>query len=263
MNNLIEKYKGFIFDLDGTIYRGTHLIPDADKTVNHLKKLGKKVIFISNKTTGRIKDYYQFLNRNGLEIEETEIVNSTIVTKKYLKENFKGASFFAIGEKIFIEEIESAGLIFSENPADINILVVTLDRTLNYEKLETAARALEKGARFFAANIDDTCPVDDGEVLDAGSIISALEKRTHKKLELHFGKPSHYMFEEIRRRIQTDLSEMLLVGDRLETDIAMGNKFGIDTALVDTGVRYFPNGLNGITPTYHINSVFDLLNHKA
>ena len=85
---------------------------------------------------------FGFILYEAMEIEETEIVNSTIVTKKYLKENFKGASFFAIGEKIFIEEIESAGLIFSENPADINILVVTLDRTLNYEKLETAARAL-------------------------------------------------------------------------------------------------------------------------
>lgn len=263
MNNLIEKYKGFIFDLDGTIYRGTHLIPDADKTVKHLKKLEKKIIFISNRTTGSIKDYYNFLSGNGLMVTESEIVNSTIVIKKYLKENFNGASFFAIGEKIFIEEIKSAGLVYSENPVDIDLLIVTLDRTLNYDKLETAARALEKDARFFAANIDDTCPVDDGEVLDAGSTISALEKRTHKKLELHFGKPSHFMFEEIRRRIQTDLSEMLLVGDRLETDIAMGNKFGIDTALVDTGVRYFPNGLNGITPTYHIKSVFDLLNHRA
>lgn len=263
MNNLLNKYSGFIFDLDGTIYRGTHLIPNAEKTVNHLKRLNKRVIFISNKTTGSIRDYHNFLSKNGLIISENEIVNSTIVTKKYLEKNFKKASFFAIGEKIFIDEIKKAGLRYSESPEDIDVLVVTLDRTLNYDKLETAARALEKGARFFAANIDDTCPVDDGEVLDAGATISALEKRTHKKLELHFGKPSHFMFEEVKRRIQLDPSKLILIGDRLETDIAMGNKFGIDTALVNTGVRYFPNGLNGIKPTYHLNSIFDLLNHKV
>ncbi len=263
MKNIIDKYSGFIFDLDGTVYRGTHIIPNAEKTINHLKELGKKVIFISNKTTGSVKDYHQFLSKNGLQIEQDEIVNSTIVIKKYLAENFKGASFFAIGEKIFIDEIESTGLYYSDNPAKVEILVVTLDRTLNYEKLEIAARSLENGARFFAANIDDTCPVDEGEVLDAGSTISALEKRTHKKLELHFGKPSHFMFEEVRRRIKTNLSKLLLIGDRLETDIAMGNQFGIDTALVDTGVKYFPNGLNGITPTYHFNSIFDLINHKV
>ena len=85
MNNLLEKYKGFIFDLDGTIYRGTHLIPDADKTVNRLKELGKKIIFISNKTTGSIEDYFKFLTGNGLKVKQEEIVNSTIVTKTWLQ----------------------------------------------------------------------------------------------------------------------------------------------------------------------------------
>ena len=167
-----------------------------------------------------------------------------------------------MGEKVFINELQQAGLQYSENTNEINILLVTLDRTITYEKLETAARALENGAKFFAANIDDTCPVDDGEVIDAGSTISALEKRTHRKLELHFGKPSEFMFEEVKSRLNLDLSKVLLIGDRLQTDIAMGNKFGVDTALVNTGVKFFPNGTPDITPTYSINSVFDLLNQK-
>lgn len=259
---MIEKYDGFIFDLDGTIYRGEHLIPNADKTVNTIKASGKKIIFISNKTTGSTKDYYKFLLSNGLKIEEKEIVNSTIVLKKYLAKTFPNNKFFAIGEKVFIDEIESAGLIYSEDPEKIKILIVTLDRTLDYKKLEIAARALENGARFFAANIDDTCPVDVGEVLDAGSTISALKKRTHKKLEQHFGKPSVFMFEEIKRRLDTDLNKALIIGDRLETDIAMGNKFGIDSALVSTGVKYYPNGTENIKPTYYLDSVFDLIRKK-
>ena len=72
---MIEKYQGFIFDLDGTIYRGSHLIPNAEKTVNHIKTSGKEVIFISNKTTGSVNDYYKFLLTHGLKIEEDEIVN--------------------------------------------------------------------------------------------------------------------------------------------------------------------------------------------
>ena len=167
---MINKYEGFIFDLDGTIYRGSHLIPNAEKTVNHIKASGKELIFISNKTTGSVKDYYKFLLTRGLKIEEDEIVNSTIVLKKYLSKIFAKAKFFAIGEDIFIKEIEASGLVYSESPDEIDILIVTLDRTLNYEKLEIAAHALENGARFFAANIDDTCPVDEGEVLDAGLI---------------------------------------------------------------------------------------------
>ena len=260
---MIEKYDGFIFDLDGTIYRGENIISNADKTVNFIKASGKKTIFISNKTTGSIKDYYDFLYSKGLDIDENDIVSSTIVLKKYLSGTFLRSKFFAIGEDNFVKEIEESGLVYSEIPEAIDILIVTLDRTLNYNKLEIAARAIENGARFFAANIDDTCPVDEGEILDAGSTISALEKRTHKKLELNFGKPSVFMFEEIKRRLKVDLKKVLLIGDRLETDIALGNNFGIDSALVSTGVKYYPNEADGIKPTYYLNSVADLLNCKS
>jgi HAD superfamily hydrolase (TIGR01450 family) len=194
-----------------------------------------------------------------LDIELSQIINSTIVLSKYLNKNHPNEKFFAIGEKTFVDEIVSSGLIYSEDPETIDLLLVTLDRTLNYEKLEIAARALEKGARFFAANIDDTCPVDNGEVLDAGATISALEKRTHRKLEKNFGKPSKYMIDEIKERLGNDFSKALLIGDRLETDIAMGNAFGLDTALVLTGVKNFPNGNEHIKPTYLIDSVFDLV----
>jgi len=259
---LVDKYDSFIFDLDGTIYRGEHLISHADEVVNYLKSLGKKIVFVSNKTTGTVMDYYQLLKNWGLNIEEDEIINSTLVVANYLKKNFKGTVFFAIGEESFVNEIKKSGLRYSTDHKKIKILLVTLDRTLDYQKLEIAAHALENGAKFFAANIDDTCPVDSGEVLDAGSTISALEKRTHRKLELHFGKPSEFMFNEIINRLKPNPEKTILIGDRLETDIAMGNKFGIDTALVETGVKHFVNGLNGFSPTYQLKSVFDIINRK-
>ncbi|MCU0342993.1 MAG: HAD-IIA family hydrolase [Ignavibacterium sp.] len=256
---MVNKYDSFIFDLDGTVYRGDDIIPGADITINRLKDSGKKLIFISNKTTGTIRDYYTFLKSFRLDIEESEIINSTYVLKNYLKDNYINSTFYAIGEEIFIKEISEARLNYSEDPSKVEILLVTLDRTLNYKKLETAANALENGARFFAANIDDTCPVSGGEVLDAGSTISALEKRTHRKLELNFGKPSKFMMDEVMKRLSSDKSKTLLIGDRLETDIAMGNRFGIDTALVSTGVKHYTNGNSDIKPTYYLNSVADLI----
>lgn len=259
---MISKYDAFIFDLDGTIYRGSSIIKNADKTINHLKSLGKKLIFISNKTTGSIQEYFEFLSNAGLNICMDDILNSTLVLKKYLSENFSGKTFYAIGEEVFIKEIIEAGLNYSERSSEIDVLLVTLDRTLDYKKLEIASRALENGARFFAANIDDTCPVDDGEVLDAGATISALEKRTHRKLENNFGKPSSFMINEITQRLAIDNSRVLLIGDRLETDIAMGNNYGIDTALVATGVKNFPNGNQHIKPTYFLDSVYDLIVKK-
>jgi NagD protein len=258
---MIEKYNSFIFDLDGTIYRGNDIIPGADKTINKLKELGKKILFISNKTTGTIEEYFNFLKSFGLDIDQSQIINSTLVLIKYLNSHYPSQKFFAIGEKVFIDELINSGMIYSDKPGEIEILIVTLDRTLNYDKLEIAAKALENGARFFAANIDDTCPVEGGEVLDAGSTISALEKRTHRKLEMHFGKPSEFMMQEIRNLLNNNLANTLLLGDRLETDILMGNKLGIDTALVSTGVKLYVNGNTDITPTYNLGSVYDLIKH--
>jgi len=258
---MIEKYNSFIFDLDGTIYRGNDIIPGADKTINKLKELGKKILFISNKTTGTIEEYFNFLKGFGLDIDQSQIINSTLVLMKYLNRHYPSQKFFAIGEKVFIDEMINSGMIYSDKPGEIEILIVTLDRTLNYDKLEIAAKALENGARFFAANVDDTCPVEGGEVLDAGSTISALEKRTHRKLEMHFGKPSEFMMQEIRNLLNNNLANTLLLGDRLETDILMGNKLGIDTALVSTGVKLYVNGNTDITPTYNLGSVYDLIKH--
>ncbi len=256
---MINKYDGFIFDLDGTIYLGDKLIPNADKVVDAIKSENKKIIYITNKTTGTVKEYCEFLKKNNLDINENEIVNATLVTKKYLSDKHLGEKFYAIGEQIFINEIENAGLSYSQNPDEINIVLVTLDRTLNYKKLEIAAKALDNGARFYAANIDDTCPVEGGEILDAGSTISALEKRTHLKLEKHFGKPSEFMMREILNIIDLPRDKCLLIGDRVETDIVMGNTFGIDTALVSTGVFNHFDGNPKYIPTYKLQSVNDLL----
>jgi len=254
-----EKYSGFIFDMDGTTYRGNHIIPNADTTINFIKSTGRKVIFVTNKTTDSAKGYFNFLSANNLKISEEEILSATGVIKKYLKVNHPDLPIFALGEEKFINELKESGLTFSEDPSKIKVVIVTLDRTLNYDKLEIAAKSLELGALFLAANIDDTCPVDEGEILDAGSTISALEKRTHRKLELHFGKPSQFMFEEAMNLINTPADKVLLVGDRIETDIKMGNMFGVDTALVKTGVKSNPKDYNGTAPKYIIDSVFDLL----
>lgn len=259
---MIEKYNSFIFDLDGTIYRGNEIIPGADKTINKLKELGKKILFISNKTTGTVEEYYKFLKSFGIDIDQNQIINSTLVLKKYLNIYYPNKKFFAIGEKVFIDELVKSGMVFSDKPEEIEILIITLDRTLNYDKLEIAAKALENGAKFFAANIDDTCPVEGGEVLDAGSTISALEKRTHRKLEMHFGKPSEFMMQEIRNHLNDNLANTLLLGDRLETDILMGSNLGIDTALVSTGVKLYVNGNFDVKPTYKLESVVDIIKNQ-
>lgn len=259
---MLEKYDVFVFDLDGTLYRGDRLIPNSIETINMLQNLGKQLLFISNKTTGTIRDYYNILYKGGADVELNQFVNSTIVLLDYMNKYLPASKFYAVGEKSFIDQLESEGFYFTDNPDEVEIVIVTLDRTFNFAKLEIAAKALENGAKFFAANIDDTCPVENGEIIDAGTIISALEKRTHIKLDKHFGKPSKFMMDLIESKSVLDRSKTLIIGDRLETDIAMGNIFGIDSALVLSGIKNFENGNKHIKPTYEINQVSDLLTCK-
>ncbi len=259
---MFDKYEGFIFDLDGTIYRGNKLIHGARETVNILKERGKDIIFVSNKTTETAFDYYRFLSAKGLNISYEQIVTSSQSVRKYFGNDNTSVKFFAIGEEKFITEITESGAVFSRNPEEIEAVIVTLDKGVNFEKLEIAAKSLENGALFFAANIDDTCPVDGGEITDAGSIIIALEKRTGKKLEDHFGKPSHHIFEIIESKMKFSKDKYLIVGDRLLTDIKMGNDFGVDTALVSTGVKNFFDLHSDIIPTYKISSVAEILKTK-
>ncbi len=258
---IYEKYEGFIFDLDGTIYVEDALINGAAETVNFLLERNKPLVFVSNKTTGSARDYYDFLKNAGLNISAEMIITATETVKNHLLENFPDEPFFALGEKKFIDELVSAGLIYDENPARIKTVIVTLDRTLTFEKLETAKEALENGARFFAANIDNTCPVKKGEILDAGSTIAALEKSTHKKLELNFGKPSKFIIEAIKSKMPVPLNKCLLTGDRLETDIKMANDFHIDSALVQTGVQKFVNGVFA-SPDYKIENIGKLITEE-
>jgi len=257
--DFINKYDTFIFDLDGTVYVENKLIPKADVTINKLQKLGKKICFVSNKTTGTPDDYFAFLSGEGVAVKKEQIITAAIVVKRFLRKTGFSGKFFAVGEKSFIEYLQDAGFDYSENPKDIDLVLVTLDRTLNYEKLEIAKTSINKGAEYYAVNIDATCPVEEGEILDAGSIISALEKATRKLPSENFGKPSHHMFELIKERIKIDKDSAIIIGDRLETDIKMGNDFGIDTALVQTGVPKIANGNFFIKPTYTINSIIDLV----
>ncbi len=257
MPKFIDKYNNFIFDLDGTIYRGDNLIAGADEIVNKLISLNKNVIFISNKTTGSSDDYFKLLKGFGLQIKKEQILNATRVIKKHLLHYHKDSPFYAIGEKKFIDELTNDGLVYSDDYTKVKIVIITLDRTLNINKIEIAAKALENGARFFAANIDNTCPVEGGELTDAGATISALEKRTGRKLEKNFGKPSDYMIKEIKKYFPFD-RKTLLIGDRIETDIAMGNFMNIDTVLVSSGVKDHMD-FKEVKPTYKLESVNDLL----
>lgn len=228
--------KGFVLDLDGTVYLSDELIPGVEQVLDNLRKRGYKMVFLSNKPLQNRKTYADKLTRLGIPTSEEQVINSSYVMADYLSQTAPGSYIYVVGEKPLIDELREAGLKISEDPEQIDYVVASFDRDFHYDKLQIAYEAIMNGAGFVATNPDRTCPVKGGEVPDAAGMIGAIEGVTGKKVEEIAGKPSELMVEAALDRLQVKPEECLLVGDRLETDIRMGNKSGISTALVLSGV---------------------------
>jgi HAD superfamily hydrolase (TIGR01457 family) len=229
-------FKGFIFDLDGTVYRGDSLIPGADRVIRLLREKGKKVVFLSNKPIQTREDYAAKLTQLGIPTQSEEVINSTFVMTNYLKKIAPQARLFVVGEPPFIGELKRAGFKITDEPKEIEYVVVAFDRTFDYQKLNVAFQAIKLGAHFVATNPDRTCPVEGGEIPDCAGMIAAIEAVTGKKVEIIVGKPSPLIIQTALEVMALKPEDCILIGDRLETDIKMGRESGMATGIVLTGV---------------------------
>jgi len=250
--------KGVIFDLDGTVYLSDDLIPGARQVIEQLRGQGQRMVFVSNKPLQSRTDYAAKLTRLGVPTHPDDVINSSLVLTRYLGHEMPGATVFAIGEPPLLEEL-AAGFRLSEDPDEIEVVIASFDRTFDYRKLNIGFQALRRGARFFATNADATCPVAGGEIPDAAAVIGALEGCSKRKVELVVGKPSPLIVEVALEQLGLPAGECLMVGDRVETDILMGHRAGMTTALVLTGVTRRADLAHApAQPDYVLESIADV-----
>ena len=253
-------FGGYIFDLDGTIYLGEKLIPGAGETIERLKSLSKKIIYLSNKPLQTREDYAAKLTRLGIPTRAEEVINSSLVMARWLSGEAPGATIYVIGEAPLIQELVRAGFRISEKAGEIQYVIASFDRTFDYRKLNIALQAIKKGAHFVATNPDRTCPVEGGEIPDCAAMIGAVEGTTGKKVETVVGKPSDIMIRVAVDYMGLRPQDCVLVGDRLETDMVMGKKAGMAAALVLTGVTTRESLKNSdIQPDYVWESVAEII----
>ena len=264
---------GVIFDQDGTLFVGDEALPGAVETVATLRERGKKVIFVTNKPLFPREQYAQKLTRLGIAAEPQEIATSGHVMAYYLATHHPQAAVYVIGEENLKVEMRAQGVNvlpeFMEQsalevirPSGVDIVVVAFDRTLNYRKLNTAYQALLNGALFFATNPDKACPMPGGGIPDAGGTIAALTHMTGRSLDLLAGKPSPIMAQVAMEMMGLPSQCCLMVGDRLETDMAMGQLAGMQTAVVLTGATTRTQAETADpAPDFILESVADLLTH--
>jgi arabinose operon protein AraL len=229
-------HRGFIFDLDGTVYLGDDLLPGAASAIATLRQAGRRVLFLSNKPIQSRADYASKLTRLGVPAGLDDVINSSYVLARYLARRAPGARCFVIGEPPLVAELRAAGLAPVED-ARVDYVVVAFDRTFDYRKLDVALQAVKRhGARLVGTNPDRTCPVPGGEIPDAAGMIGAVEGVTGCRVHPVVGKPSPITVAIALERLGVAAPECAIVGDRLETDIAMGKAAGAATILVLTGI---------------------------
>jgi HAD superfamily hydrolase (TIGR01450 family) len=229
-------HRGWLFDLDGTVYLGEALIPGAAETIAALRADGRRVAFLSNKPLSTRADYAEKLTRLGIPTATDEVVNSSIVLARHLRTLDPGAPVFVIGEPPLIGELRTHGFRVRED-ADVRWVVIAFDRTFDYAKLDTALQAVRRhDARLIATNPDRTCPVEGGEIPDCAGMIAAVEAVTGKTVEAIVGKPSPIILQVALEALGVGAADSVIVGDRVETDITMGKRLGLATVLVLTGV---------------------------
>lgn len=231
-------FDAYLFDLDGTVYLGDDLLPGAREMLADLRARGARTVFLSNNPTRDPDMYVAKLERLGIPVDRSEIVNTVVSTVAWLRAEHPGAAVFPIAEPPLVRALEQAGVRISEDPAEIDIVIASYDRGFDYRKLQIAFDALwqHRRAILVTTNPDRYCPFPGGRgEPDAAGIVAALEATSGVRCSANMGKPDRIMIDAVLSLLGPDVRSAVMVGDRLETDVRMAVNAGISSALVLTG----------------------------
>ena len=226
------RYSGFMIDMDGTVYKGGDVIPGAIEFIEALKARDIPFVFLTNNSSGARDRYLQKLLRMGFDVDISNVLTSAVATARYILSERPGSRVYAVASPEVTDEFRAAGIDMTDEDPDIVLL--TFDRTITYEKINRAYRALMDGAELIATHPDDLCPTEDAYDIDIGPFIRMFEQMCQTKATV-IGKPNRLMLEMAAREMGVDPSGTVMVGDRLYTDIEMALQAGTGSILVLSG----------------------------
>jgi 4-nitrophenyl phosphatase len=250
--------RGVLFDVDGTLLRGREPIPGAPEAVTALRERGVSVAMVTNNPTETPTGYAERLREAGMAVDADSVVTSGSVTADRLAEASPDAPTYVVGETGLRDQLSERGIPVADDPGGARVVVGSIDRSFDYDALTAAMRALsgDPPPRFVSTDPDRVIPTGDGPVPGSGAIVDALSSVAGRRPDATMGKPNPPASEAAFDAVGLPPAECLVVGDRPDTDVAMGASAGATTVLVESGV--WDGREPDPTPDYVLDSVADL-----
>ncbi len=247
-----------VLDVDGTLVRGGEPIPGAVAAVDRLRERGLDVLLLSNNPTRSPADYADWLGDLGFAVGPDDVVTSGSLTADYVAAEHPDAATFLVGEPGLREMLAARGVPLVEDPDDAAVVVVSVDREFTYDRLRAALWALD-GAAFVATDPDRTIPAADRPVPGSGAIVAAVAEAADRDPDAMLGKPGRTAAEAVESRVSGRGAEILIVGDRLDTDLALGERAGMTTALALSGIATRADAdASDVSPDHVVDSIADV-----
>jgi len=229
-----NRIRALILDMDGVLWRGEEPAPGLVDFFALLHERGIRYIMATNNASKTPEQYVDQLARFGVHVPPETVLTSAQATASFLRRQAPpGTPVYIIGEEGLRRALTEAGFVLSADGA--RYVVVGWDRGLTFEKLAQATLLIRAGAAFIGTNPDRTWPGERGLLPGNGAILAALETATDTR-PIIIGKPETPLFEEALARLGASPEETAMVGDRLETDILGGQRMGLFTILLLSGV---------------------------
>jgi len=229
--------RGAVVDLDGTVYRGDELLSGAREGLDTLRKAGVDVLFFSNNPLRDEAAYLDRLQGFGLDVSGARACSSGVVTTEYLHEHHGGDQILLVGADGLRDQLAGAGLSLTDDPEAADALVESWTPSFGYDDMQTALDAVDEETPFLGTDPDRTVPRGDGGIMPgSGAVVYALAATLDREPDAMLGKPAAPARQAALDRLDCPPSDCLVVGDRPDTDLAMGEQAGMTTVLVLTGV---------------------------
>lgn len=229
----MKHYKGYLIDLDGTIYRGTEKIEEAGAFIEGLVKREIPYLFVTNNSSRTPAQVAEKLRAFGIDASDKQVFTTSMATANFIAERKSDSTAYVVGEEGIIAALQAKGIHLTDEKPDF--VVMGIDRAINYEKLTKACLAVRNGAFFISTNADIALPTERGFLPGNGSITSVVTVSTGVQ-PVFIGKPESIIVEQALKVLGISKDETIMVGDNYDTDILAGINAGMDTLLVHTGV---------------------------